>query len=108
MYSPGVLWTAAHHHIPMLMVMRNNRCYHQELMEVQRMCNRMNRGIERAHIGNDINDPNIDFAKMAQSMGVHGEGPIENPNDLGPALKRALATVKRGEPAVVDVVMQPR
>ena len=52
--------------IPLLMVMRNNRCYHQELMEVQRMCNRMNRGIENAHIGNDINDPNIDYAKLAQ------------------------------------------
>jgi acetolactate synthase-1/2/3 large subunit len=108
LYCPSVLWTAAHHRIPLLMVMRNNRCYHQELMEVQRMCNRMNRGIEKAHIGNDINDPNIDYAKLAQGFGVYAEGPIENPKDLGPALKRALAVVKRGEPAVVDVVMQPR
>jgi acetolactate synthase-1/2/3 large subunit len=108
MYGPGILWTAAHHRIPLLMVMRNNRCYHQELMEVQRMCNRMNRGIEKAHIGNDINNPNIDYAKLAQSLGVHGEGPVERPADLGPALRRALAVVKRGEPAVVDVVMQPR
>jgi hypothetical protein len=41
-------------------------------------------------------------------MGVYAEGPITNPNDLGPAFKRAIAVVKRGEPALVDVVTQPR
>src|SRR4029450_1870272 len=99
MYAPGILWTAAHHHIPLLMVMHNNRAYHQELMHLQRMANRHNRGVERAHIGTTITDPNIDYAKMAQGLGVYAEGAIENPNDLGPALKRAIAVVKKGEPA---------
>jgi len=108
MYAPGVLWTAAHHKIPLLIVMRNNRCYHQELMQVQMMCNRMNRGVDKAHIGNDITNPNIDYAKLAQGLGVYAEGPIENPKDLGPALRRAAAIVKRGEPALVDAVIQPR
>jgi acetolactate synthase-1/2/3 large subunit len=108
MYAPGVLWTAAHHKIPLLIVMRNNRCYHQELMQVQMMCNRMNRGVENAHIGNDITSPNIDYAKLAQGLGVYAEGPIENPKDLGPALRRAAAVVKRGEPALIDAVIQPR
>ena len=45
---------------------------------------------------------------MAQSMGLYAEGPITNPKDLGPAIKRAIAAVKRGEPALVDVVTQPR
>jgi len=108
MYAPGILWTAAHHHIPLLMVMHNNRAYHQELMHLQRMANRHNRGVDRAHIGTTIADPNIDYAKVAQGLGVHGEGPIENPADLAPALRRAIAVVKRGEPALVDVVTQPR
>ena len=43
---------------------------------------------------------------MARAMGVHGEGPITNPNDLGPAIKRAVDVVLR-EPALVDVVTQP-
>jgi len=55
-----------------------------------------------------LTDPNMDYAKLAQSMGVYAEGPISNPNDLGPALKRAVAAVKRGEPALVDVVTQVR
>ncbi|PYS03445.1 MAG: thiamine pyrophosphate-binding protein [Acidobacteria bacterium] len=108
MYAPGVLWTAAHHRIPLLSVMHNNRAYHQEVMHLQRMGNRHNRGIDRAYIGTTIEDPNIDYAKLAQSMGWFAEGPITDPKDLGPAIKRALAAVKHGEPALVDVVSQPR
>jgi len=108
MYAPGILWTAAHHRIPLLSVMHNNRAYHQEVMHLQRMANRHNRGVDRAHVGTTIDDPNIDYAKVAQGMGVYAEGPIENPKDLAPALKRAIAVVKKGEPALVDVVTQPR
>jgi len=108
MYAPGVLWTSAHHGVPLLSVMHNNRAYHQEVMHLQRMANRHQRGIDTAEIGTTIKNPNIDYAAMARSMGVHGEGPITDPNDLGPALKRALEAVSRGEPALVDVVTQPR
>jgi acetolactate synthase-1/2/3 large subunit len=108
MYAPGVMWTAAHHQIPLLSVMHNNRAYHQEVMHIQRMANRHQRGITRAGIGTTIQDPNIDFATVARGMGVHGEGPISDPKDLGPAIRRALDVVSRGEPALVDVVTQPR
>src|ERR1700722_2080497 len=108
MFSPGALWTAAHHRIPLLYVVHNNRAYHQEVMYVQMMANKRNRGIDRAHMGNAIADPNVDFARLANGMGVYAEGPIIDPKDLGPALKRAVAVVKRGEPALVDVVSQGR
>jgi thiamine pyrophosphate-dependent acetolactate synthase large subunit-like protein len=108
MYAPGVLWTAAHHRIPLLSVMHNNRAYHQEVMHIQRMANRNQRGITNAGIGTTITDPNIDYTAMAKSLGVHGEGPITDPKDLGPALKRAVEIVMRGEPVLVDVVTQPR
>jgi len=108
MYAPGALWTAAHHRIPLLSVMHNNRAYHQEVMHIQRMANRHQRGITNAGIGTRIENPNIDFATIARGMGVHGEGPITDPKDLGPALRRAVEVVQRGEPALVDVVTQPR
>ncbi len=108
MYAPGVLWTAAHHRIPLLSVMNNNRAYHMEVMHVQRMCNARNRGIDRGEIGSQLTDPNIDYAKMVAGLGVYTEGPIDNPADLGPALRRAIEVVKRGEPALVDVVTQVR
>jgi thiamine pyrophosphate-dependent acetolactate synthase large subunit-like protein len=107
-YAPGVLWTACHHKIPLLTVMHNNRAYHQEVMFVQQMASERNRGADRAHIGTTLREPNIDYAKMAQAYGMYGEGPIENPKDLAPAIKRALDRVKRGEPALLDVITQPR
>jgi acetolactate synthase I/II/III large subunit len=72
------------------------------------MANRHQRGITHWGIGTTIDTPNVDFAKIAQGMGVYAEGPIEHPKDLGPALQRALAVVRKGEPALVDVVTQPR
>jgi acetolactate synthase-1/2/3 large subunit len=112
MYAPGALWTAAHHDIPLLTVMHNNRGYHQEVMHVQRMSNRRNRranlGKTSGPVGTSIENPNIDFAKLAASMGVWSAGPITSPSDLAPALKRAIAVVKSGRPALVDVITQPR
>ncbi len=108
MYAPGVLWTAAHHGIPLLSIMHNNRAYHQEVMHVQRMGNRHNRGVDRASLGTTLDHPNIDFAKLAQGMGLHAEGPISDPKELGPAIARAIAEVEHGAPALVDVVTQPR
>jgi acetolactate synthase I/II/III large subunit len=108
MYASGILWTAAHHRIPLLSVMHNNRAYHQETMHVVRMASRHQRGADRAGIGTTLQDPNIDYAKLAQSMGVYAEGPVTDHANLGPAIRRALDVVRRGEPALVDVVTQPR
>ena len=108
LYGPAALWTAAHHKIPLLIVMNNNRAYHEEVMHVQRMSSRRNRGPDSVSVGLTLDNPAIDFAKLAQSLGVYAQGPISNPADLGPAIKRAIEVVKRGEPALVDVIMQPR
>jgi thiamine pyrophosphate-dependent acetolactate synthase large subunit-like protein len=88
--------------------MHNNRAYHQEVMQVQIMADRHGRGVDRAWIGTTIDDPAINYAKLAQSFGVYAEGPITDPKDLAPALRRAIAVVKKGEPALVDVHTQPR
>ena len=109
MYAPGVLWTAAHHRIPLLSVMNNNRAYHQELMHVQRMCNARNRGVDRGTDRQRDHGPEHRLREDgAVGMGVYAEGPITDPKELGPALRRAIAVVKRGEPALVDVVTQVR
>ena len=55
-----------------------------------------------------IDDPAIDFSKLAQAHGVYAEPAITEPDKLGPALARALKVVKSGKPALIDVVSQPR
>jgi acetolactate synthase I/II/III large subunit len=108
MCAPGSLWTLAKHRIPALVIVHNNRAWHQETMHVQRMANRRDRDPSTAHIGTTIDDPNIDYAKLAQSFGLYAEKPISNPAMLGPALARAIKMVKSGTPALLDVVTQPR
>jgi len=112
MYAPGVLWTAARHKIPLLAVMHNNRGYHQEVMHIQRLSNFRNRiantGNDLAPIGTSIMNPDIAYHQLAESMGWWARGPITDPADLGPALKEAVAVVKSGQPALVNVVTQPR
>jgi thiamine pyrophosphate-dependent acetolactate synthase large subunit-like protein len=104
----GALWTAAHHKIPLLLVIHNNRAYHAEVMLVQRTAARRGRGNDKVDIGNVIRDPAPDYAKIAQGFGVYAEGPVADPAALGPAFERALARVRAGEPALVDVISQPR
>jgi thiamine pyrophosphate-dependent acetolactate synthase large subunit-like protein len=111
LYVNSALWTATHHRIPMLFVMQNNRAYHQEVMHLQRMANRRQRGMQLAATGlpgSTLTDPNIDFAQMARSMGAYAEGPISNPKDLRPALLRAVERVEKGEVALLDTITQPR
>jgi thiamine pyrophosphate-dependent acetolactate synthase large subunit-like protein len=112
MYAPGVLWTAARHKIPLLAVMHNNRGYHQEVMHVQRLSNFRNRvaniGNDMGPIGTSIMNPDIEYHKLAESMGWWAKGPIKDPAELGPAIKEAVAVVKSGQPALVNVWTQPR
>ena len=112
MYAPGVLWTAARHKIPLLAVMHNNRGYHQEVMHVQRLSNFRNRvaslGNDMGPIGTSIQNPDIEYHKIAESMGWWAKGPIKDPAQLGPAIKEAVAVVKSGQPALLNVWTQPR
>jgi acetolactate synthase I/II/III large subunit len=108
MVGPGAMWTAAHHKIPMLTIVHNNRAWHQETMSVQILASRRDRHPERGRIGTVITDPNIDYSKVAQGFGVYSEPQITLPSQVGPAIARALKVVQSGEPALLDIVMQPR
>ena len=112
MYAPGVLWTAAKHKIPLLAVMHNNRAYHQEVMHVQRLSNFRDRvantGGDLGPVGTSIMNPDIEYHKLAESMGWWAKGPIKDPKELGPALREAVKVVQSGQPALLNVWTQPR
>ena len=112
MYAPGVLWTAAKHKIPQLAVMHNNRGYHQEVMHVQRLASFRNRpsnyGGDMGPVGTSIERPDIEYHKLAESMGWWAKGPIKDPAQLGPALREAVKVVQSGQPALLNVWTQPR
>jgi acetolactate synthase-1/2/3 large subunit len=108
MFDAGALWVAAKHRIPMLVVMYNNRAYYNDWEHQIRMAKLRGTPVERAHIGMDMTDPDPDFGKLANSMGWYGEGPIDDPKKVGAALKRAIARVKAGQPALIDTITQKR
>ena len=112
MFAPGVLWTAAKHKIPLLSVMHNNRGYHQEVMHLQRLANFRNRkvnlGGDMGPVGTSIERPDIEYHKLAESMGWWAKGPIKEPAQLRAALKEAVEVVKSGQPALLNVWTQPR
>jgi thiamine pyrophosphate-dependent acetolactate synthase large subunit-like protein len=103
-----VLWTAAHHKIPLLNIMHNNRSYHEERMYIQMFAAKFNRGVENGDIGTALNNPDINYASIAKGYGLYAEGPITDPKDLAPAIRRGIERVKAGEPVLLDVVTQPR
>ncbi len=108
MFDAGALWVATKHRIPLLVVMYNNRAYYNDWEHQIRMARLRGTPLERAHIGMDLDDPAPDFATLARSMGWHAEGPIDQPGDIAPALERAIASVKAGQPALLDTITQQR
>jgi acetolactate synthase-1/2/3 large subunit len=108
MFDAGALWVAVKHKIPLLVVMYNNRAYYNDWEHQIRMARQRGTPVERAHIGMDLEEPFVDFAGLARSMGWYAEGPIEHGKDVAPALKRAIARVKAGQPALLDTITQRR
>ena len=108
MFDAGALWTVAKHRIPMLVVMYNNRAYYNDWEHQIRMAKLRGTPEERAYIGMDLDDPAPDFAAMAKSMGWYAEGPFDSPKGVAEALKRAIAQVKAGKPALLDTITQRR
>ncbi|MEX2431428.1 MAG: thiamine pyrophosphate-binding protein [Dehalococcoidia bacterium] len=109
LFDAASLWIAAYHHIPMLVVMYNNRAYYNDWEHQILIARQRGRNEENAYLGMDLSTPAPNFSQLAQSMGWYGEGPIEDPNQLGPALERAIRTIKTtGQPALVDAIVRTR
>jgi thiamine pyrophosphate-dependent acetolactate synthase large subunit-like protein len=103
------LWTAAKHRIPLLIVMHNNQSFYNSEEHGIEVAKFRNRPVENAGIGTHVDDPAVDYAKLAQSFGVTSEGPVRNPADLRPALERGLKFVKeKNLPYLVDAIAEPR
>jgi len=103
------LWTAAKHRIPLLIVMHNNQSFYNSEEHGIEVAKFRNRPVENAGIGTHVDDPAVDYAKMAQSFGVSAEGPVHRPADVRPALERGLQYVKEKKlPYLVDAIVEPR
>jgi thiamine pyrophosphate-dependent acetolactate synthase large subunit-like protein len=103
----SALWTAAHHRLPLLVVVANNRTYYNDEVHQERVALRRGRPVENRSVGQHIRNPDPDLAVMAQSMGLRGYGPVRTPVELKEALAQAVTDVNAGGAALVDVRVTP-
>lgn len=95
MYSIQALWTAAHHKLPLTVVLINNGGYRiikQRLLAF---------GGDDHFVGMDFKDPLVDFAGLAKALGAEAVR-VSAPHDLPPILSSAF---KRPGAKLIEVVV---
>jgi benzoylformate decarboxylase len=98
MFGIQGLWTLAKYRVPLVVVVFNNRAY----MAVKNQFRGPEERIKiAAELGAELVGPELNFARIAESFGVFGQR-VEEPEQIEPALKRAL---EQSGPALVDVVI---
>ena len=109
LYTPGSLWTAAAHDIPMLVVMFNNRSYYQDVGHQTAITKIRQRPLDQVGVGVNLDRPATDFAMLARSFNLYGDGPILDAEAIRPALARGLKVVKEEKRlALIDTITQAR
>jgi thiamine pyrophosphate-dependent acetolactate synthase large subunit-like protein len=103
LYTPSALWTAANLKLPLLTIVNNNFAYGNDEGHQEYMANLRGRPVENKGIGIYIDDPRTDFSYLAKAFNVEGIGPVIEPEDIRPALERAVAATMEGRPVLVDV-----
>jgi acetolactate synthase-1/2/3 large subunit len=90
--------TGARHRLPVLVVVANNGGWGDVRHEQRRWYG------EEADQGAKLSAMRYDL--LAEAVGGHGER-VERPDDVRPALERALKATESGVPAVVDCLTDP-
>jgi thiamine pyrophosphate-dependent acetolactate synthase large subunit-like protein len=104
LYLPSGLWTAAQLSLPTLFVVHNNRQYGNTVEHSAKIAQARGRPTDRRYQGAGLGEPAVGLAQLAQSFGVWATGPVADPASLVEALEEALAVVRSGRPALVDVL----
>ena len=103
MYSPQALWTAARYRLGVVFVVFNNASYiilKGGLLAMQGES--VKRGI---FTGMDLNEPDIDFVKLAESMGVAARH-VSSAEELRDGLQWALReSAGQNQPCLLDVAI---
>jgi thiamine pyrophosphate-dependent acetolactate synthase large subunit-like protein len=100
MYSASGFWTQARYGIPVLTVVWNNRNYQTVRHAYHEYQGKM--AASGHYVGMHLGDPDIDFAKLAESQGVPGEK-VERAQELEGALRRGIDATRAGNPYLVEV-----
>ena len=104
--SMNALWTAARYRIPVLFVVANNRSYYNDELHQEAMARQRGRSTANRWIGQSLEHPAPDLARLAEAQGVTGIGPVKS-SELREALGRAVECVRGGGSCLIDVHIDP-
>ena len=107
MMGNTAVWTAAHYRLPLLIVVANNASFHNDVVHAERMAGQRQRPARNTWIGQAISDPDPDLPAFARSLGFHAAGQVRDRSALPAALAAAVAAVRSGQCALVDVRIRP-
>lgn len=99
MYTAQVLWTAAHHKVPVVYVIYNNSSYRILKQRVHAM-NQFSAQTD-TYVAMDLTDPVIDYAGLARSLGIRGE----KATSLADAKRLIAECLAANKPALIDVTI---
>ena len=103
----SAVWSAARSRIPVLILVNNNRSYFNDEMHQDAVARRRNRPASNRWIGQRIADPEVDIAKLAESKGAVGIGPVKTVEELRTAMAKGVDVLKSGGVCVIDVHIDP-
>jgi thiamine pyrophosphate-dependent acetolactate synthase large subunit-like protein len=101
------LWTAVHYRLRLLVVVMNNRSFLNDELHQHRIAASRMRLIQNRWIGQRIAAPVPDIAMLARAQGAVGLGPVCDKWELQRAVDDAVAAVRSGATAVLDVRTGP-
>ena len=94
------LWSMSRYDVPVITVIGNNHSYDEPRNQMQA------RGGRAAQENKDmicyLGSPDVDFTHIGQAYGIRGER-VLNPDQLEPAIERAIRTAREGRPYILDV-----
>ena len=104
MFGQGeTLWSIARYEAPILIVVMNNHSYNETR---NRNMSANGRQFQTGkELTSYLGDPDIDFTKIAEAFGIAGQK-VFDPADLGPAIQRALKTMRDGKPFLLDLEVE--
>lgn len=105
--SINALWTAAKYEIPTLIIIANNRSYFNDELHQEGVAKIRGRNPKNRWVGQQVDNPAPDLAKLAEGQGVKGIGPITDPKTLKAAIAQGVAEVRSGKPCLIDVYIDP-
>lgn len=103
----NALWTAAHHKIPLLVILNNNRSYFNDELHQETVAHKRGREPANRWIGQRMADPEVEFATLARSYGCVGIGPVKTVKDLGGAIAEGVAALRAGKVCLIDCWVDP-